>query len=199
VINLAEFRKIAARRITEPLKTVLIKSRLKPNTLTWLALAISIIAAGTIATNHLLIGGFLVLLSGLFDILDGALARSTNQATRFGALLDSTFDRISDAVLLLGLLVLYLMSGDIIEMVLIFLALVSSFLTSYVRARAEGLGINCPVGLFTRAERVIILALGLLLSQLYEFSIFIALLLMVVLGFVTVGQRLIYVWKQTKN
>ena len=199
MINLAEYRKIAARRITEPLKTVLIKSRLKPNTLTWLALAISIIAAGTIATNHLLIGGFLVLLSGLFDILDGALARLTNQATRFGALLDSTFDRISDAVLLLGLLVLYLMSGGIIEMVLIFLALVGSFLTSYVRARAEGLGINCPVGLFTRAERVIILALGLLLNQLYEFSIFIALLLVVVLGFVTVGQRLIYVWQQTKS
>jgi CDP-diacylglycerol--glycerol-3-phosphate 3-phosphatidyltransferase len=199
MINLAEFRRTAARRITEPLKTVLIKSRLKPNTLTWLALAISIITAGTIATNHLLIGGFLVLLSGLFDILDGALARSTNQATRFGALLDSTFDRISDAVLLLGLLVLYLTSGGIIEMVLIFLALVSSFLTSYVRARAEGLGINCPVGLFTRAERVIILALGLLLNPLYEFSIFIALLLMVVLGFVTVGQRLMYVWQQTKN
>ncbi len=199
MINLAEYRKIAARRITEPLKTVLIKSRLKPNTLTWLALAISIIAAGTIATNHLLIGGFLVLLSGLFDILDGALARLTNQATRFGALLDSTFDRISDAVLLLGLLVLYLIGRDNIGIVLVFLALVGSFLTSYVRARAEGLGINCPVGLFTRAERVIILALGLLLNPLYEFSIFIALLLVVVLGFVTVGQRLMYVWQQTKS
>ncbi|MCJ7654503.1 MAG: CDP-alcohol phosphatidyltransferase family protein [Dehalococcoidia bacterium] len=199
MIKLAEFRRTAARRITEPLKTVLVKSRLKPNTLTWLALAISIIAAGAIATNHLLIGGFLVLLSGLLDIMDGALARLTNQVTRFGALLDSTLDRISDAVLLLGLLVLYLISGGTIEMVLIFLALVGSFLTSYVRARAEGIGINCPVGLFTRAERVIILALGLLLNPLYEFSIFIALLLVVVLGFFTVGQRLIYVWKQTKS
>jgi len=199
VIKLAEFRRTAARRITEPLKTALIKSRLKPNTLTWLALAISIIAAGTIATNHLIIGGFLVLLSGLFDIMDGAMARLTNQVTRFGALLDSTFDRISDAVLLLGLLVLYLMSGGTIELVLIFLALVGSFLTSYVRARAEGVGINCPVGLFTRTERVIILALGLLLNPLYEFSILIALLLIVVLGFVTVGQRLMYVWQQTKG
>ena len=199
MINLAEFRRTAARRITEPLKTALVKSRLKPNTLTWIALAISIIAAGAIATNHLLIGGFLVLLSGLFDIMDGALARLTNQATRFGALLDSTFDRISDAVVLLGLLVLYLISGGTIEMVLIFLALVGSFLTSYVRARAEGIGINCSVGLFTRTERVIILALGLLLSPLYEYSIFIALILVVVLGFFTVGQRLIYVWQQTKS
>ena len=199
MIKLAEFRRTAARRITEPLKTALVKSRLKPNTLTCIALAISIIAAGAIATNYLLIGGFLVLLSGLFDILDGALARLTNKATRFGALLDSTFDRISDAALFLGLFILYLTSGGIVEMVLIFLALVGSFLTSYVRARAEGIGINCPVGLFTRAERVIILALGLLLNPLYGFSIFIALLLIAVLGFVTVGQRLIYVWQQTKN
>jgi len=197
-MNLAELRRIAARRITEPLNTALVKSRLKPNMLTWCALAISLIAAATIATNHLLIGGFLVLFSGLFDILDGALARLTNQATRFGALLDSTFDRISDAVLLMGVLALYIRSGGSTEIVLIFLALIVSLLTSYVRARAEGLGINCPIGLFTRTERVIILALGLLFSPLYKFSIFIALLLLVVFGFITVVQRLVYVWQQTK-
>jgi CDP-diacylglycerol--glycerol-3-phosphate 3-phosphatidyltransferase len=197
-MNLAELRRIAARRITEPLNTALVKSRLKPNMLTWCALAISLIAAATIATNHLLIGGFLVLFSGLFDILDGALARLTNQATRFGALLDSTFDRISDAVLLMGVLALYIRSGGSTEIVLIFLALIVSLLTSYVRARAEGLGINCPIGLFTRTERVIILALGLLFSPLYKFSIFIALLLLVVFGFITVAQRLVYVWRQTK-
>ena len=198
MISLAELRRIAARRIAEPLNAALVKCRLKPNTLTWFALAISLIAAGTIATNHLLIGGFLVLISGLFDILDGALARLTNQATRFGALLDSTFDRISDAVLLLGLLMLYIRSGGTTEIVLIFLALTVSLLTSYVRARAEGLGINCPIGLFTRTERVIILALGLLLSPVYKFSIFIALLLLIVFGFVTVVQRLVYVRRQTK-
>ncbi|MCJ7828814.1 MAG: CDP-alcohol phosphatidyltransferase family protein, partial [Dehalococcoidia bacterium] len=125
-------------------------------------------------------------------------ARLTNQATRFGALLDSTFDRISDAVLLLGLLMLYIRSGGTTEIVLIFLALTVSLLTSYVRARAEGLGINCPIGLFTRTERVIILALGLLLSPVCKFSIFIALLLLVVFGFITVVQRLVYVWRQTK-
>ena len=197
-MNLADLRRMAARRITEPLNAALVKSRLKPNTLTWFALAMSLIAAVTIATNHLFIGGFLVLLSGLLDILDGALARLTNQATRFGALLDSTFDRISDAIILLGLLVLYIRTWGPTEIVLIFLALTVSLLTSYVRARAEGLGINCPIGLFTRTERVIILALGLLLSPLYKFSIFIALLLLVVFGFVTVVQRLVYVWQQAK-
>ena len=197
--NLSELRRIAARWITEPLNTVLVKSRLKPNNLTWIALTISVIAAAAIATNQLLIGGFLVLLSGLFDILDGALARLTNQATRFGALLDSTFDRISDAIVLLGFLVLYIRSGGYIEIVLIFLALVGALLTSYIRARAEGIGVNCPVGLFTRTERVIILALGLLLNPLCKFSILIALVILIVLGFVTVGQRLVYVWRQTKG
>jgi len=197
--NLAELRRIAARWITEPLNTVLVKSRLKPNTLTWIALTISVIAAWAIATNQFLLGGFLVLISGLFDILDGALARLTNQATRFGALLDSTFDRISDAIVFLGLLALYIRSGNTLEVVLIFLALLSALLTSYVRARAEGLGVNCPVGLFTRTERVIILALGLLLNPLCKFSILVALVILIVLGFVTVGQRLVYVWQQTKG
>jgi CDP-diacylglycerol--glycerol-3-phosphate 3-phosphatidyltransferase len=198
-MNLAELRRIAGRYITSPLTSILVKSRLKPNTLTWCALVISLIAAATIATAHLLIGGFLVLFSGLFDILDGALARSTNQATRFGALLDSTFDRISDAAILLGILWLYVGENNITTIVLIFVALVVSLLTSYVRARAEGLDINCPVGLFTRTERVIILALGLLFSPLYKFSILIALLLLVVLGSVTVVQRLVWVWRQTKT
>ena len=198
-MNLTELRKTAGRWIAKPLQTILVKSRLKPNALTWIALTISVIAAGTIATNHLLIGGFLVLLSGLFDILDGVLARLTNQSTRFGALLDSTFDRISDAIVLLGLLVLYISNEGFIEIVLIFLALVSALLTSYVRARAEGLGINCSVGLFTRTERVIILALGLLLNPLCKFSILIALIILVVLGFVTVGQRLVHVRQQTKG
>jgi CDP-diacylglycerol--glycerol-3-phosphate 3-phosphatidyltransferase len=197
-MNLAELRRIAGRYITSPLTSILVKSRLKPNTLTWCALVISLIAAATIATAHLLIGGFLVLFSGLFDILDGALARSTNQATRFGALLDSTFDRISDAAILLGILWIYIGDSNISIILLIFLALIVSLLTSYVRARAEGLDINCPVGLFTRTERVIILALGLLFSPLYKFSVLIALLLVVVLGSVTVVQRLVWVWRQTK-
>jgi len=189
-----DFWEAVARWITKPLVPILSKTRLTPDVLTWLGLVISIIAAVTIATKHLLIGGLLVLLSGLCDLLDGALARSTKQATRFGALLDSTMDRLSEAVLFLGLLVLYMESGNAVEILLVFLVIVGSFLVSYVRARAEGLGIECRVGLFTRAERVIILVLGLLLNQ-----IFIALLVLAVLTFVTVGQRLVSVWQQTRS
>lgn len=191
--NLTELRKTIARSITTPFLSALSKSRLKPNTLTWLGLVISLIAAYTIATNHLVIAGFLVLIAGLFDILDGALARVTSQSTRFGALLDSTFDRLTDAVLLLGVAFLYLKAGEELNVILAFLALIGSFLTSYVRARAEGLGIACSVGLFTRAERIIILALGLFLDQLL-----IALAVLTALAFLTVGQRVIYVWQKTK-
>ena len=193
-MNSASFRDTVARQITRPLVPILTKSRLTPNTLTWLGLAIILAAAGAIATNHLLIGGLLVLFSGLFDLLDGALARFTGQTSIFGALLDSTVDRVSEAIVLLSLLGIYIWNGHTIEILLVFLAVVGSFLISYVRARAEGLGIECRVGLFTRAERVIILALGLLLNQ-----ILIALLILVVLSFVTVGQRLVHIWQQTRG
>jgi CDP-diacylglycerol--glycerol-3-phosphate 3-phosphatidyltransferase len=192
--NLAELRKLAAQRITTPFLTVLSRSRIKPNTLTWAGLVVSFVSAYAIATGHLVIAGILVLISGLFDILDGALARATAQSTRFGAMLDSTFDRLADAALLFGVALLYLRTGEWVNIVLAFLALVGSFLTSYTRARAEGLGIACPVGLFTRAERVIILALGLLLDQ-----VLIALAVLTGLAFFTVGQRLVYVWQKTRG
>ncbi|MBA7628526.1 Phosphatidylinositol phosphate synthase [subsurface metagenome] len=206
MINLAKSRESAARWFTTPLTIILGKTRLKPNTVTWLALAINVVAAAAIATNHLVTAGLLVLLSGVFDLIDGALARFTNQATSFGALLDSTFDRMSEAVLFLGILALYILNFTptvfmlapsteyVITITLIFLALVGAFLTSYVRSRAEGLAIDCHVGLFTRFERVIILALGLLFNQ-----ILIALLVLVVLAFVTVGQRLVYIRQQTRS
>lgn len=193
-MRLAQIRETAARWIAEPLMPILSKSRLKPNFLTLFGLAINMAAATVIAMGHLFFGGFLILFSGLFDLLDGALARFTNQTSRFGAVLDSTVDRISEAVLFLGLLVLYVGRESTLEIWLIFLTLVGSFLISYIRARAEGLGLECRIGLFTRAERVIVLALGLLLNQ-----VSIALMALVVLTFGTAGQRLVYIWRQTKG
>jgi len=192
--NLTELRKGAARQLTNPFMTMLSKSRITPDTLTWIGLAINVIAAGFVATGHLIAGGILVLVAGLFDILDGALARFTNKTTVFGGLLDSTFDRVSEAVVFVGLLILYAPLGDVLMIVVIFAAMIGSFLTSYVRARAEGLGLACNVGLFTRAERVIILCLGLFFDK-----ILIALAILVILSFTTVGQRLVHVWLQTRN
>jgi CDP-diacylglycerol--glycerol-3-phosphate 3-phosphatidyltransferase len=160
-------------------------------------------AAALIITGHLFAAGFVVLFAGFFDMLDGALARHTNQTTRFGAVLDSILDRLSEAVLLLGILVLFLLVEELSvlftllakewSILLVCLALSGSLLVSYIRARAEALGLECQVGLFTRTERVIVLALGLWLNQ-----VVIALAIIVVFSFFTIGQRLIYVWQQTR-
>jgi len=192
-MNLIDIRRNLAYRITNPIVGILSKSGITPNALTLINLALNIVAAYVIATNHLVLGGVLVLVAGLFDLLDGALARFTKQTTKFGAILDSTVDRISEAAILCGLLILYLGRGGRLEIVLIFAVLIGSFLVSYVRARAEGLGWQCQVGLFTRAERVIVLAIGLLINQ-----IFIALCVLVAFAFITVVQRLVYLWKQGK-
>jgi CDP-diacylglycerol--glycerol-3-phosphate 3-phosphatidyltransferase len=193
-MNLIDIRHNLAYRITNPIVRILSKSGITPNALTLTNLALNIVAAYVIATGHFLLGGILVLVSGLFDLLDGALARFTKQATKFGAILDSTVDRISEAATLCGLLIWYVPhEGAILKIVLIFVVLIGSFLVSYIRARAEGLGWQCQVGLFTRAERVIVLAIGLLINQ-----IFIALCVLAVFVFITVVQRLVYLWKQGK-
>jgi CDP-diacylglycerol--glycerol-3-phosphate 3-phosphatidyltransferase len=193
-MNLIDIRRNLAYRITNPIVRILSKSGITPNTLTLINLALNIVAAYVVATGHFLPGGVLVLVSGLFDLLDGALARFIKQTTKFGAILDSTVDRISEAATLCGLLIWYVpQEGASLKIIFIFVVLIGSFLVSYIRARAEGLGWQCQVGLFTRAERVIVLAIGLLVNQ-----IFIALCVLVVFVFITVVQRLVYLWKQAK-
>ena len=183
--NLAELRANLALRITNPVIGILGKSGIKPDALTFTGLAINIGAAYVIATGHFPLGGILILVAGLFDLLDGALARFAKKTTKFGAILDSAVDRISEAAIFCGLLVWYMPGRS--EILLIFAVLIGSFLVSYIRARAEGLGLECKVGLFTRAERVIVLAVGLLVNQ-----VIIALWILVVFVYITVVQRLVY-------
>jgi CDP-diacylglycerol--glycerol-3-phosphate 3-phosphatidyltransferase len=198
-MNLPDIRRNLAYRITSPIVRLLSKSGITPNTLTLTNLALNIVAAYVIATGHFLLGGVLILGSGLFDLLDGALARFTKRTTKFGAVLDSTVDRISEAATLCGLLIWYVAKeGATLEIVLILAVLIGSFLVSYIRARAEGLGWQCQVGLFTRAERVIVLAVGLLINQIFVHSVFVTLCVLAVFVFVTVVQRLAYLWKQEK-
>ena len=196
--KLSEGRKFIARYLTQPVAELLAKTPITPNIITWFGFLITLGAAALIATGHLFAAGLVVLLGGFFDILDGALARSTNRVTQFGAVLDSTLDRLSEAVLLLGILLFYISGGFIIGILLAGIALPVSFLVSYIRARAEALGLECQVGLFTRAERVVVLVLGLLLSQIDYVFLVIALVVIVVFSFITVSQRLLYVWRQTK-
>jgi len=177
---------------------VLVRTPVTPGAITWFGFILALGAAALIITGHPFAAGFMVLIAGFFDILDGALARRTGQATPFGAVLDSTLDRLSEVVVLLAILVLYVRGGFIVGSLLAGIALPGSLLVSYIRARAEAVGLECQVGLFTRAERVIVLALGLLLSQIAN-ALVIALAIIVVFSFFTAGQRLVYVWQQRKS
>jgi len=197
-MNLINIRRNLAYRITDPIVRILSKSRITPNALTLINLAVNIIAAYVIASGHFLLGGVLIFIAGLFDLLDGALARFTRQTTKFGAILDSVADRISEAAILCGLLIWYIPREANLEIMLIFIVLIGSFLVSYIRARAEGLGWQCQVGLFTRAERVIVLAIGLLINQIFTRSIIVALCILAIFVFITVVQRLSYLRKQEK-
>lgn len=187
-------RRQAAARLTSPFVRLAARTGISPNALTLIGLAIGLIAASMVAIGHTLAGGLVLLFSGLFDMLDGAVARKTGRSTKFGALMDSIIDRVSEAALLFGVLILYTSQGFSAGILVVLLALVGSFLTSYVRARAEGLGLTCSEGFFTRAERVIVLAIGLLVNQ-----VFVALLVIAALSYVTVVERMVRVWRQARS
>lgn len=149
-------------------------------------------------------GGLLVLFAGIFDMFDGAMARVCNTATTFGAFFDSTLDRYSESIILLGLLVYALQRPDLHDLfwpfaheqfwmiTVIYIAVVGSLMVSYTKARAEGLGLECKTGLLARPERVVILALGLLSGT----SIW-ALALLAVFSQVTAIERIVHVWRIT--
>jgi CDP-diacylglycerol--glycerol-3-phosphate 3-phosphatidyltransferase len=191
------FRKLIQSYITQPLVTLLAKTSVTPNMVTWFGFVLILAAACLAGAGHLFAAGWVVLVSGFFDIIDGQLARSTNQVTRFGGVLDSSLDRISEGAILIGIAAYYLNNPAAYHqwiILLIGVTMMASFLVSYVRSRAEAEKIPCQVGLFTRAERVIILALGLLINQLA-----IILPIIAVLSVVTVVQRLVHVYNQTKK
>jgi len=195
--RLDKARKAISGYIAPPVVRLLAKTPVTPNTITCLGFCLAATAAVLVVTGHLLAAGLVVLFGGLFDMLDGALARATNRVTRFGGILDSTLDRLSEAVLLLSLLVIYTRGQQVAGSLLVGLALIGSLMVSYLRARIEAIGIECRVGLFTRTERVMVLALGLLLSP-FDNALMIAVAVITVFSWFTAGQRLFYAWSQTK-
>ena len=142
-------------------------------------------AAALIVTGDLVAAGALYLFAGLLDLLDGVLARTGGKPTRFGAFLDSTLDRTSEGVVFAAIAYRFAAEGSALDASIVVLALLGSFLVSYVRARAEGLGAECRVGIATRAERVVLVALGLLSGLLPE-----AIRVVALLTAVTVVQRI---------
>jgi CDP-diacylglycerol--glycerol-3-phosphate 3-phosphatidyltransferase len=177
-----------------PIARLIGRTGLTPNTLTIIGLALNVGVAAVLARGSVVLGGILLLLASSFDALDGTLARLTGQQSRFGAFFDSTLDRYSEGVIYGGLLIYYLDQGVRAEPLLLYAAIIGSQMVSYTRARAEGLGLECKVGLATRLERLLILAAGLILGR-----VTLALGLLAVLANLTAVQRMLHVHKVTQE
>ena len=196
--RLAEARKATAYRLSRPLVRLLAKTGITPNALTWFGLLLSFGAAALIALGQPFIAGFVVLISGLFDILDGALARFIDKSTKFGGILDSVLDRLGEAAVLLGLLIFFVRYLSVPGILVVGITLPGALMVSYLRARAEAAGLIGEVGLFTRTERIIIISLGLFLNSI-DYALIISLGIIAFFSYVTVIQRLLHIWRQTKG
>ena len=177
--------------IVDGIARVFVKLGFSPSGLTVIGVLVACVAAALIARGMLAAGGVVVLVAGVFDMFDGAVARMTNRATKFGALFDSVMDRVSEAVVLLGLLWFYLEDGEQLGAILVYVSIVGSTMVSYVRARAEGLGIECKGGLMQRPERVASLGIGIIVGQWWEPAVLIVLGVIAVLTVVTTVQRVV--------
>lgn len=184
----------------KPVGDWLARSGLNPDAISVTGLALQVVVAVAILRDNLLLAGLVAIVAGLADSLDGAVAKARGITSPFGALLDSTLDRISDALLLAPIAWLYAFppgapdpDGSWVT-ALALIALVASFLVSYVKARAEGLGLTCNVGIIERAERLILVVTGLLLDLVP-----LMLAILVLLSIVTFLQRLFYVRAQIKS
>jgi len=182
------------RRLTDPIVLFMARLGISPNHLTLLGFAGNVGAGALAARGQFIAAGVLSLAASGLDLLDGALARATGRATAFGAVLDSTLDRLSEVAVLGGLAFYFANRGDREEVMLCFIAMVGSVLVSYVRARAENFGLDLREGLFTRPERVLVLGLGLIIDQTR-----IALWILAVVAGLTALQRLYVVWDRFRR
>jgi len=171
-----------------------------PNALTLIGFFATCGVGLVLASGNLALGGALIIVAGVFDALDGTLARLTNRVSKFGAFLDSTTDRFAEGALFLGILFWFHQRGVAYVTYLVYLALLGSLMVSYARARAEGIGVACKEGMLTRFERFVILILGLLLTALWgDAPILLALVILAVMTNVTAVQRMWLVWKATRR
>lgn len=193
--------------VIRPVARFLIDLRVHPHVITFAGLAISILAFNFFRVGHFFWGGLMVVLAGVCDVLDGRLARETNRMSKFGALMDSTIDRYSEVLLFLGLAVFFHRTHSHI-IYLIILAIAGSFMVSYTRARAEGLGIDCKVGLMQRPERMTYLAIGTLLGSIFIrlglantgiYIVIATIWFITIFANITVIQRVIYIRNELRK
>jgi CDP-diacylglycerol--glycerol-3-phosphate 3-phosphatidyltransferase len=185
---------LGANKIIRLIVRGLALSKIDPNVLTFLGLVINGVAAAFLAFGRFRTAGFVIIFAGLFDMVDGRVARETNRVTRFGGYFDSVLDRYSDLCLLIGLLVYYGTINRPPYVVLTAVAMTASVMISYARSRAENIIPTCKVGFLERPERVVLLILGALFDRMAP-----VLWVIAVLGNLTVIHRLIFTYGETKN
>lgn len=189
---LSEFARKYARVFLEPLARFISRTDLSPNVITVIGFVLMVGVAIVLAMGYFFWGGVLITAVAIFDAVDGTLARMMGRTSRFGAFLDSTLDRFSEAVIFLGLFIYFVGQNQRLELILIYATVVGSLMVSYARARAEGIGVPIKDGLFTRFERVFILVVGLIFDQLTA-----ALWLLAIFSNLTAVQRMYLVWRIT--
>ncbi len=189
----SNWRRSLSTRVTTPVARALAHTPITPNFLSWFGFAVTCGAAALIALEQPLWGGIVMLVAGLMDTFDGALARYSGKESRFGAVLDSTLDRFSEGVILLAVLYVFAAEGEAWQAALAGAALMFSFAVSYIRARTEGAGVALTEGWFTRPERVIILALGLI----FNLTVY-AMAVVAALSLITAVQRLFVAWRRLR-
>ncbi len=181
-----------------PVGAAIARGRISPNAVTLLGIAVQVVVAALIVQGRLVAAGLVAIVSGLLDTIDGAVAKASGRVSKFGAFLDSTTDRLSDALFFIPIAWLYGVAPEEASQdepwvaAIALVALVASFLVSYVKARAESLGFSCDVGIAERAERLILLIIGLVFTALLPAVIS----LLAALAVVTVGQRIAHVRAQ---
>jgi len=180
--------RVRFKGVLDPIAGFLNSLGLMPNTVTIFGLVGNTVGAYLLATGQITAGGILVLVMGPVDALDGTMARLRGEASKFGAFVDSVTDRYSELVIFAGLLIHFLLQGDMLASGLVYFAAAGSVLVSYVKSRAEGLGFECKVGILTRAERYIVLAPLLVINQPV-----LALWIIAVLANFTAFQRILHV------
>jgi CDP-diacylglycerol--glycerol-3-phosphate 3-phosphatidyltransferase len=185
---------VACGAVIDRIVHALTLSRIHPNALTFLGLLINIVAAALFARGKFLAAGVVVIGAGLFDMVDGKVARESNRVTRFGGFFDSVVDRYSDLSLLIGLLVYYASIERYFYVVLTAVVMMGSVMVSYTRARAENTIPKCKVGFLERPERVVLILIGALFNRMAP-----VLWIIAVLSTVTVIHRMIYTWQETKR
>jgi CDP-diacylglycerol--glycerol-3-phosphate 3-phosphatidyltransferase len=184
------------RRHAQALMSALRRLPVTPNQITFVGLVLTFVASVLAALGHLRWAGIVLIFAGTFDILDGALARSSGRSYPYGAFLDSTLDRYSEGAIYIGLAAYFASTDGPLQRWLLLgtvAALAGSFLVSYVRARAQSLGFTCETGLFKRPERVVVTVVGLIFGGVV---LTVVIFLLAILTNLTALQRIREVWLQ---